>query len=87
MVRFFVAVANKSLFDQLSALLRALRSNFFRTSGTTQFWARQPGGLFLFELHAPDNFIVGGGMFIILHRAVVPGLGRLWPGERRIPSY
>ena len=31
--------------------------------GRTNLKALQPGELFLFKLHAPRNFIVGGGVF------------------------
>jgi putative restriction endonuclease len=36
--------------------------NFWAPSGST-FKALQPGELFLFKLHAPLNYIVGGGVF------------------------
>lgn len=36
--------------------------NFWSPSGSA-FRALQPGELFLFKLHAPQNFIVGGGVF------------------------
>jgi len=35
--------------------------NFWRPKGGTSFRAIQPGEPFLFKLHAPDNYIVGGG--------------------------
>jgi putative restriction endonuclease len=35
--------------------------NFWRPSPTATFKALQPGELFLFKLHAPRNYIVGGG--------------------------
>ncbi|MDH2351213.1 hypothetical protein QCM80_11105 [Bradyrhizobium sp. SSUT112] len=63
MVRLFVAVTDKSWFDQLSASAPHDDVNFWQSSGTTQFRALQPGELFLFKLHAPNNFIVGGGIF------------------------
>nr|WP_246574549.1 HNH endonuclease [Chelatococcus asaccharovorans] len=44
--------------------------NFWQPSGTTTFKALQPGELFLFKLHAPNNFIVGGGVFS--HASLVP---------------
>jgi putative restriction endonuclease len=37
--------------------------NFWRPSAKQQFKAIRPGELFLFKLHAPNNFIVGGGIF------------------------
>jgi putative restriction endonuclease len=38
--------------------------NFWRSSDRSNFVALQPGGLFLFKLHHPRNFIVGGGFFV-----------------------
>ena len=37
--------------------------NFWQPGGRTHFKALKPGELFLFKLHAPRNFIVGGGVF------------------------
>ena len=37
--------------------------NFWQPSGGVEFNALQPGELFLFKLHSPRNFIVGGGFF------------------------
>ncbi|MFO1046680.1 MAG: hypothetical protein U1E52_02080 [Geminicoccaceae bacterium] len=37
--------------------------NFWAPSGRNEFRALQPGELFLFKLHSPRNFIVGGGVF------------------------
>lgn len=44
--------------------------NFWQPSGRTQFRALQPGELFLFKLHHPRNFIVGGGVFG--HASILP---------------
>lgn len=70
MVRLFVAVTDKSWFDQLSASAPHDEVNFWQPSGTTQFRALQAGELFLFKLHAPNNFIVGGGIFG--HASIAP---------------
>lgn len=37
--------------------------NFWQPSGGREFRALSEGDLFLFKLHSPDNFIVGGGAF------------------------
>ena len=37
--------------------------NFWQPSGQFQFKALSPGEPFLFKLHSPRNFIVGGGLF------------------------
>ena len=38
--------------------------NFWQPSGSRVFRALQPGEPFLFKLHSPDNFVVGGGHFV-----------------------
>ena len=70
MVRLFVAVTDKSWFDQLSASAPHDEINFWQPSGTTQFRALQPGGLFLSKLHAPNHVIAGGGIFG--HASITP---------------
>lgn len=62
MVNIFVGVADKAWFDFLSGA-QPDEVNFWAPSGRTNFRALQPGELFLFKLHAPNNFIVGGGVF------------------------
>ena len=37
--------------------------NFWQPGGTGRFRALEPGEPFLFKLHAPYNYIVGGGFF------------------------
>jgi putative restriction endonuclease len=62
MVNIFVGVTDMDWFNFLSAV-RPDEVNFWAPSGRTNFRALQPGELFLFKLHAPNNFIVGGGVF------------------------
>jgi len=38
--------------------------NFWQPSGSRQFRTLRPGEPFLFKLHSPNNFIVGGGFFV-----------------------
>jgi putative restriction endonuclease len=37
--------------------------NFWRPGGSSAFKSLEAGELFLFKLHAPQNYIVGGGLF------------------------
>src|SRR5689334_685366 len=74
MVKLFVAVTDSDWFDFLAAKPRD-EVNFWQPSGSASFRALSPGELFLFKLHAPDNFIVGGGVFS--HASVVP-LSMAW---------
>lgn len=61
-VRIIVAITDRSWFDQLSARPDLPEVNFWAPGGAP-FKALQPGELFLFKLHSPDNYIVGGGVF------------------------
>ncbi len=70
MVRLYVGVTDGSWFNQLRASQPHDEVNFWQPSGTVQFKALQPGELFLFKLHAPDNFIAGGGVFS--HASIAP---------------
>lgn len=69
MVHIFVAITDRSWFDLLSRE-RPDEVNFWQPSGTRSFGAVSVGELFLFKLHAPDNYIVGGGVFS--HASNVP---------------
>ena len=61
-VKLVVAVTDSDWFDHLRALPHLTEVNFWSPSDRT-FRALSPGELFLFKLHAPRNFIVGGGWF------------------------
>lgn len=62
-MRIWVGVTDEGWFDSLSA-----RSpdevNFWQPSGGREFRALQPGEPFLFKLHSPKNYVVGGGFFV-----------------------
>jgi putative restriction endonuclease len=61
-VKLIVAVTDGDWFEQLRQQLDASEVNFWSPSDST-FRALEPGELFLFKLHSPNNFIVGGGIF------------------------
>jgi putative restriction endonuclease len=61
-VRFFVAKTDGDWYRQLAAM-RPDEVNFWQLSGNSAFRALSPGELFLFKLHSPQEFIVGGGLF------------------------
>lgn len=61
-VRMIVAVTDDDWFNQLRLIPNLAEVNFWSPSDSS-FKALQPGELFLFKLHAPNNFIVGGGVF------------------------
>lgn len=62
MVSMFVAITDRSWFDLLSAE-QPDEVNFWQPSGSRNFGAIGPGELLLFKLHAPEDYIVGGGIF------------------------
>jgi putative restriction endonuclease len=68
-VNLFVAITDRNWFELLS-LERPDEVNFWQPSGNRNFGAVSVGELFLFKLHAPDDFIVGGGVFS--HASNVP---------------
>lgn len=96
MVNLFVAITDRSWFDLLSRE-RPDEVNFWQPSGSRNFGAVSVGELFLFKLHAPDDFIVGGGVFS--HSSNVPlslaweafgnknGVSSLAEMRRRIARY
>jgi putative restriction endonuclease len=62
-MKIWVGVTDNDWFNRLS-MLRPDEVNFWQPSGSRTFRALQPGELFLFKLHSPKNFIVGGGHFV-----------------------
>jgi putative restriction endonuclease len=63
MVQLYVGVTDRAWFESLSRSSPHDEVNFWQPSGSREFRRLQSGELFLFKLHAPDNFIVGGGIF------------------------
>ena len=63
MVNLYVGITDYDWFRFLSALPNVDEVNFWQPGGRTNFKALQSGELFLFKLHSPRNFIVGGGVF------------------------
>jgi len=62
-MRFWVGVTDKAWFEHL--LARAPDEvNFWQPSSRRLATFLEPGVPFLFKLHAPDNYIVGGGFFV-----------------------
>jgi putative restriction endonuclease len=62
-LKIWVAVTDKDWFDYL-ALSKPDEVNFWQPSGARSFRVLQPGELFVFKLHSPNNYIVGGGHFV-----------------------
>lgn len=62
-MKFFVGVTDQNWFQYL-AKEQPEELNFWQPSGRQKFKAIQSNDLFLFKLHSPNNFIVGGGFFV-----------------------
>lgn len=62
-MKFYVGVTDNKWFEFLASR-RPDEVNFWRPGGVGSFRAIPPGAPFLFKLHSPLNFIVGGGFFV-----------------------
>ena len=62
-MKFFLAVTDDDWFHYL-ARQQPDEVNFWRPSSKATFRAIKPGAPFLFKLHSPNNFVVGGGFFV-----------------------
>src|ERR1035437_9830090 len=62
-MRLYVAVTDNDWFALHASKAEVEEVNFWRPSPDATFKALQPGELLLFKLHAPDNYIAGGGFF------------------------
>ena len=62
-MKFYVGVTDNKWFEYL-ARCKPDEVNFWRPGGTGSFQVLSPGAPFLFKLHSPENYIVGGGFFV-----------------------
>jgi len=62
-MKFYVGVTNDEWFHYLAAL-KPDEVNFWRPRNQNDFRLLPVGAPFLFKLHSPLNFIVGGGFFV-----------------------
>lgn len=62
-MRIWVAVTDNAWFRFLSEL-QPDEVNFWQPGGQSRFRAVEQGAPFLFKLHSPLNYIVGGGFFV-----------------------
>jgi putative restriction endonuclease len=70
LLKGFVAVTDNDWFNYLSQKAGIDEVNFWQPGGSSRFKILMPGEPFLFKLHAPLNFIVGGGFFT--HNTTLP---------------
>jgi putative restriction endonuclease len=69
-MKLFIGVTDNNWFRFLRSLSGVEEVNFWMPAGKGTFKALKPGELFLFKLHYPENFIVGGGVFA--HSTLLP---------------
>ncbi len=62
-MKLWVGITDEDWLTRLSSQ-RPDEVNFWQPSGARTFRALQPGEPFLFKLHSPKDFIVGGGHFV-----------------------
>jgi len=62
-MKVWVGVTDEGWFDHL-AERNPDEVNFWQPSGGREFRALAPGEPFLFKLHSPKNYVVGGGFFV-----------------------
>jgi len=68
-MRLYVGITDYDWFRYLQAR-QPDEVNFWQPGGSRRFTTLQPGELFLFKLHSPRNYIVGGGVFA--HSSLLP---------------
>jgi len=69
-MRLYVGVTDYDWFNILRNIPQIEEVNFWQPGGNHVFKALKPGELFLFKLHYPYNYIVGGGVFV--HSTLLP---------------
>lgn len=62
-MKFYIGITDNDWYNQLKAI-KPDAINFWQPGGNTVFRVLPEEGLFLFKLHHPRNFIVGGGYFV-----------------------
>jgi putative restriction endonuclease len=63
MRKAFIGVTDLEWYEFLSSRPELGEVNFWQPGGRTRFQALARGDLFLFKLHSPNNYVVGGGFF------------------------
>lgn len=63
-MKAYVGITDGDWYELLRTLPRPDEVNFWKPGGKQRFRALSPGELFLFKLHSPRSYIVGGGFFV-----------------------
>jgi putative restriction endonuclease len=69
-MKLFVGITDNDWYQFLASRDDVDEVNFWQPSASSQFQALNPGEPFLFKLHSPLNYIVGGGFFS--HFSILP---------------
>ena len=69
-MKAFVGVTDFEWFNFLSNMQQIDEVNFWQPGGSHRFQSLSPGEPFLFKLHSPRDYIVGGGFFA--HNSILP---------------
>lgn len=69
-MRGYIGVTDNEWFSFLSKQHGIDEVNFWQPGGRTRFRSLSPGEPFFFKLHAPHNYIAGGGFFA--HSTILP---------------
>ncbi len=69
-MKAYIGVTDRDWYTFLSQSPGLDELNFWQPGGNRTFGSLEVGEPFLFKLHAPENFIVGGGFF--LHASLLP---------------
>lgn len=69
-MNLYIGVTDNDWYRFLSQLPNVDELNFWQPGGKQRFQSLKPGELFLFKLHSPQNFIVGGEFFT--HSSILP---------------
>ncbi len=69
-MKSYVGVTDYDWFTLVKSRNELDEVNFWQPGGSRQFRALSEGDLFLFKLHSPRNYIVGGGLFA--HSSLLP---------------
>ena len=69
-MRAYVGITDWDWFELLSRQPGLEEVNFWQPGGSRKFGAIDKAELFVFKLHSPRNFIVGGGVFA--HATLLP---------------
>ena len=69
-MKAFVGVTDFDWFTYLSGMQGIDEVNFWQPGGSHRFQSLNPGEPFLFKLHSPRDYIVGGGFFA--HNSILP---------------